>query len=491
MNSYWVLSFEMGILHDLLLIFWSVVITRRFRKTIIQVVRLKDYALADWFFNSLNSILDTVYPVVDGYVASRGRKPIDHRFQLRFLIWHKLFGRPELSNSIIEFNNNDKLRKALHSPVESLSLSVVDRFVLRVGEAGFKEILALLVTECVKRGILTGKHLVMDGFPIHSLLNTAKCLKLPDWSNERFVDFFGQLGLEEIIEELPVLHGRCNPALDKIKTLLVELLWSFPSDTTIHKFLFGTRGLAITLGYIKPMKTVMTWKKFIQAFLSQSEYEYARQLLLAQLRQIPEIQAILPTNWIPTTLIDLKGIFSNTHAAKDPGSRLNYCAAKNETYWGREGVIIADQPTGLALGITIQSSSKITGAQAVKVLQSFTSRHTEEIKVETVTMDREFDNHVVHRYLKRELCVKDQVLRKNASAKQYKKQKPWQRLRLAVERCIAFLTLHFNIEFPRCRGDERVRCWTQLCGICQILVALALYNRGFRSGYNRIRSIRG
>ena len=41
-----------------------------------------------------------------------------------------------------------------------------------------------LVKEWVKKGIITGKHLVTDGFPIISFLNTAKCLKLPDISEE-------------------------------------------------------------------------------------------------------------------------------------------------------------------------------------------------------------------------------------------------------------------------------------------------------------------
>jgi hypothetical protein len=125
-------------------------------------------------------MLEIIYPVVNKRVTARGRRPVDYRFQLYFLLRYKLFGRKKLANSFLEFNQNEKLRTILKIPLETLSLSVVDRFVLRIGEDGFKEILAVLVKECVKKGIMTGKHIVIDEFPIHSFLNIVKCLKLPN-----------------------------------------------------------------------------------------------------------------------------------------------------------------------------------------------------------------------------------------------------------------------------------------------------------------------
>jgi hypothetical protein len=82
------------------------------------------------------------------------------------------------------------------------------------------------------------------------------------------------------VDALPSQHGRNHLVLDKVKTIIIESLWNFPSDTTVQKFLFVKRNLAQVLGYIKPIKSVTTWKKFVQvpAFVICPEYETARQL---------------------------------------------------------------------------------------------------------------------------------------------------------------------------------------------------------------------
>ena len=49
------------------------------------------------FFEALDSCLEEVYSIVDAKKAKTGRPPLGHHFQLRFLIWHKFFGRKDVA----------------------------------------------------------------------------------------------------------------------------------------------------------------------------------------------------------------------------------------------------------------------------------------------------------------------------------------------------------------------------------------------------------
>ena len=72
-------------------------------------------------FQHLNSVISEVYPIINKLDKLRGRPATDRRFQLRFVIWWKLFGPESQQTAVDTLNRSPSLRKILRAAVKILS----------------------------------------------------------------------------------------------------------------------------------------------------------------------------------------------------------------------------------------------------------------------------------------------------------------------------------------------------------------------------------
>ncbi len=129
------------------------------------------------FFRTISPLLQELYPIVDRYLPQRGRKPLDHHFQLRFLIYHWVFGNDSLYASLKRLNRSPDLQRLLDIPVNRYHPTTLHLFLTRIGKSG----LLLLIFTCVKYGVKHGlfrlQRLLIDSFPVYSPLSPKKWIQ--------------------------------------------------------------------------------------------------------------------------------------------------------------------------------------------------------------------------------------------------------------------------------------------------------------------------
>ena len=117
-----------------------------------------------YFFRKIKPVLNRLYPIVDKLNKKQGRPATDRRFQLRFIIWWKIFGPQGQQTAVNQLNNSPSLQKILEAPVKDYTRSSLRRFLSDLGESGLRQMGVSLVKFLHRKKLITLSTLVLDFF---------------------------------------------------------------------------------------------------------------------------------------------------------------------------------------------------------------------------------------------------------------------------------------------------------------------------------------
>ena len=144
------------------------VIKKVFVPTDVTIKRVKE------FFQTLQPILQEIYTIVDSHRAKTGRTPLDHHFQINFLIYHWIWGKSSLDATHQHVNKEFDLQTVLGMPGKKYHSATMTRFLQRIGRGGLTRVMVVCVRYAVKQGILRLKRILFDTFPVYSCIRSKK-----------------------------------------------------------------------------------------------------------------------------------------------------------------------------------------------------------------------------------------------------------------------------------------------------------------------------
>ena len=447
------------------------------------------------FFNAIFPFLEAVYPLVDAKKASTGRPPVDHHFQLLFVIWEMFFGRKDIAKSLRTFNRSPELKKLLQCPVKIYYQSTYHRFLVRIGPDTMKKIHRKLALVCIKLKIIRAKRLIIDGFPIFSYLNTLKCLRNAKLELCQVKAFFTELRdkmaslrLDDI---LPKLKGNAIPHRDKLKAYLFHILWNMPSKKGNVARIKDVEGLEAAIQFEKRCPGVLTYSRCVKEYESSQHFGELQRRLLQLLSTISLLKDKVGDFSKIGRLEELRGIINNPHVSKDVGAQMNYNSSKRIMYWGRGGYVIICGDSGLPLLMGTWSSAVMSKEEFYKFIKEFKKYYGRFICVKDFVGDGEFDMDGIEELVKEELGANARFTTAKLQNGVKGRKKWWKVFRIGVERSISRMSENFGLEHPHILGDKLVELHTHLIGVCQLLQALALHQMGFKDRIRSITLIRG
>jgi len=358
-----------------------------------------------------------------------------------------------------------------------------------------KKIHIKLAYFCIKLKIIRAKRLIIDGFPIFSYLNTLKRLRNAKIELDHVKEFFSQvrdkiasLRLDDIP---PKLKGNVIPYTDKLKAYLFHILWNMPSKKNNVETVKKVERLEDAIQFETWCPGVFTYSKCVKEYESSKHFGELQRRLLQLLSTISVLKDKVGDFSQVGRLEELRDIINNPHASKDVGARMNYNSSKRMTYWGYGGYVIICGDSGLPLLMCTWSNAVISKEKFQKFIKEFKKYYGRFICVKDFVGDGEFDMEGIEELVKDELGANARFTTAKLQKGIKGGKKWWKVFRIGVERCISRMSENFGLEQPHLLGDKLVELHTHLVGVCQLLQALALHQRGFKDKIHSITLIRG
>lgn len=466
--------------HLLLIFLLSRELRRRLAPKIVAWAQC-DFPEIERFFQVMRPDLARLYSLVDQAKAATGHPPLCHHFQLRFLIFYFLAGFETFVDALDYVNSSPKWAQILGKPVERYYGSTLSRFLERVGEETFQAIEGQLVRLMLKHRLITLKHLLIDGFPIISHLNTQKCLKRFKFDGKLFENFFQHLDLS-LMEEFfaswryvkykPVMH---------FKLFIFQHLWGYSSIS--HMFgLFKKRPkIPFVLVGSDRLASYESYRRFAKKLVAHPDWNQVKFFLETQILHNPFCQPFIGDwgYW--------QGLMDNSLQLRDPGARLNYCSSKDLTYQGREGGLFVDGDTELPLIGWVQSGARIGTEEFHNAMELASELLPSYRKIQTVVGDKEFDTDRNEASCKEFLGA--QLVRSEDPGDGRKRRLPdvFFLLRLGVERAISRLAKLNKMQRPPVLKNHRVKSYVHTGIISLQLLAIYSAKTGQK---NKCRSLK-
>ncbi|MFX0065582.1 MAG: hypothetical protein ACFFC7_25705 [Candidatus Hermodarchaeota archaeon] len=407
--------------------------------------------------------------------AKRGRPATDYRFQLRFLMWWKMFGPVPLATAVRRFNQSPELRQLLGAPASAYTRFALLRFLKKLQPRTIATMCLQLLKDWLATGLLDLGHLVIDSFPVYSYLNFRKCLKVPKFEHQWAKAFFAELQLDSIVELFPKAHGLAAPYVDKLKCWIYHHLWDIPSTKHGHQRIFGKLQHSKTMNLQRGWKTVVTYRNFLKQLKTLPN---ARTIEQAVLREVDRVLQHLqfPRKRGPwTTMGDLRRVLHPSHRHKDAGISLSHCAAKHQTFFGRGGLIVVTKQLGIPLLVELTAKYKQSTEDILQCLDRLYQMFSSCLSEATFSGDSAFGSPAIITRLARQLRVQPQIpgygFGKGRSAPVQKDKATT----LVIERTIARMNGNFQLEHPHRLGNDAVSQHLHLCWLCDLL--LLQFNR--------------
>jgi hypothetical protein len=458
-----------------------------------QTVVLDTYALERIrkFFQTLQPVLKRLYPLVDRLKARHGRPATDYRFQLRFLLWWKVFGPVPMATAVRRFNQSPELHNLLGAPASAYTRFALLRFLKKLQPRTIATMCLQLLKDWLATGFLDLGHLVIDSFPVYSYLNFRKCLKIPKFDHQWAKAFFDELQLDSIVEFFPKAHGLAAPYVDKLKCWIYHHLWDIPSAKHVHQRVFGKFQHGKILDLQRGWKTVDTYRNFLKQLKTLPN---ARTIEQAVLREVDRVLQRLQVprkrgSWV--TMADLQRVFRPSHRHKDAGISLSHCAANHQTFFGRGGLIVVTKQLGIPLLVELTATYKQSTADILKYLDRLHQMFGPCLSGATFSGDSEFGSQPIIARLTHRLRVQPQIPGYGFAKGQSPLVKKDKATTLVIERAIARMNGNFQLEHPRHLGNAAVHQHLHLCWLCDLL--LLQFNRlnGNQAHSHSMLNIRG
>jgi len=162
-------------------------------------------------------------------------------------------------------------------------------------------------------------------------------------------------------------------------------LWGYTSTTHLYRVVKERPLLSFVLGEAHRLPTYASYRTFVRRLTTSTEWPRVKTMLSLVVAQQPTFpnQNVQWDDWL--------GLLDNSHQLRDPGARLNYCASKNLTYYGREGVVLGDAFSELPLVLFVQASARIGKSEFKAIMERADELLSRYRQVEKVLGDGEFD----------------------------------------------------------------------------------------------------
>jgi len=351
------------------------------------------------FFKKIEPALKSLYPIVDGLNKKRGRPATDRRFQLRFIIWWKFFAPLPQQTAVNRFNSSPELRKILGAPLNPYTRSSLRRFLKDLGEENMVKMTAKLLGKLLKKRMIDTSKVVLDSFPVYSYLNMQKCLRMPKFDVDFAKKFFQMLSLNDIVTLFPRQHKRSAPLNEKLKVLIHQYLWDIPSDRLNHTYIFGKRPRRDILRLEKGWKTVATYRNFLKLLKSLPNHLEVESAITNEVVRVLLLLGVKVENRVFTRLNDLRNVFHLSHRHKDPGITLNYCAAKDNHFIGRGGLLAVFPDLEIPFFSQITAKYKQNENGIITFLKALRQNFQSKLNHVTIYADSEFGSKLVKKFL--------------------------------------------------------------------------------------------
>lgn len=458
-----------------------------------QTVVLDTYTLERIrrFFQTLQPVLKRLYLLVDRLKAKRGRPATDYRFQLRFLLWWKVFGPVPMATAVRRFNQSPELRQLLGASASVYTRFALLRFLKKLQPRTIATMCLQLLKDWLATGFLDLGHLIIDSFPVYSYLNFRKCLKIPPFDRQWAKAFFTELQLDTIVDLFPKAHGLAAPYADKLKCWIYHHLWDMPSAKHGHQRIFGKLQHRKTMQLQRGWKTVDTYRNFLKQLKTLPNAQTIEQAVLREVDRVLQ-QLQVPRKGGPwTTMADLRRVLHLSHRHKDAGISLSHCAAKHQTFFGRGGLIVVTKQLGIPLLVELTAKYKQSTEDILKYLERLHQIFGPRLPGAIFSGDSEFGSQPIITKLASQLRVQPQIPGYGFAKSQSLLVKKDKATTLVIERAIARITGNFQLEHPHRLGPTAVQQHLHLCWLCDLL--LLQFNRlnGNQAHPHSMLNIRG
>jgi len=196
-------------------------------------------------------------------------------------------------------------------------------------------------------------------------------------------------------------------------------------------------------------------------------------------------------NKIFTRLNDLRNVFHLSHRHKDPGITLNYCAAKDNHFIGRGGLLAVFSDLEIPFFSQITAKYKQNEHGVIEFLNALKQNFQSKLKDVTIYADSEFGSKPIKKFLLDNVSSRLVIDNYGSSTSKSFFSTNDSNVRKTIERVIGRLEVNFSLEHPRLLGKDFVTIHTQLCVLCDLLLVLFnLYSGNYTSPHS-LRDIRG
>ena len=404
-------------------------------------------------------------------------------FRLPFFLtylWNRTFLKKSPEEALQLVNSDPVLRKFFQVPPKGLKLGTYTSFTRDEIPKYLSVLVAQNVKELIQKGIIDGKVLAVDDFPMESRLNLSKTIDFPLPKEEEVRTFFKNLPsltwLDEFLKNPP---NKQRGWTEYLRLYLFYLLWGFVSETSFNKYLKEHPQIQVWLGLQKKPVQTATFLDYIDRLFDHPKATEINRCLATFLLTLAPIRAKLPRRKAITDVRELQGILGNFRHSKDSGAQLHYNSSKGKYYLGRLGRLIVDTKTQLPLFVTIVSAKQAVAKDLQTFGTSVTQLFGNFIKPLIVLFDKGF--HGTDRVAA--LHAGFTTVFRIIITKPYNRFKStfdiFRAERTAVERAIGHLETHLVIEHPEQLGPSAAEGWA-LASV-YIVQRVALYNHTFHS----------
>lgn len=443
------------------------------------------------FFQELTELVTPFDAQLNALINTTGCPITSPPFQFRFALWWKFFGPSKLENAIAQFNDSPFLHPLLKAPKKKYSSRKFLYFVKKLGITRLQELQTQIIQQLVQTGWIKISQLILDSFPVKSVLNVQKCLRRPKIDYIVLKKILANLQIRQILEPIQV-HTRSWSGLEtKVKALLIKELWDLFSWQECWNCLFGKEALKHHLALPKSYKSVQSLKGVQSWLASQPNANEIEQTLVIHMRQILIQLQLKPSSWRPQTIVDLNTCWYRPHRLKDPGISFYHCAAKNLYAFGRGGLIAVIKSLELPIFITLTPKYKQSRQSILRFVQQLFFRFSAYFEQLKILGDSEFGFPSLRTVFERIYPSQTAIPNYGNSREKIPLTAEDKKDRKLVERVIARLVVNWNLETPQHRGVVFAEFHLQLAVLCDLLQVYFNLRTGNYGHPHAIKTIRG
>ena len=443
------------------------------------------------FFLEMEPVFKRFYPLLDRLKSKLGRPITDLYFQFRWLAWWKFFGPKKLQTAIRTFNHSPSLNQLLRAPAAPYSREIFHGFRKKLGAGILERMQTLLLTQFERQGLLSWRLLIVDSFPLKSVLNTVKCLKIPPINYEHLTHFLDTISVQTVLERLQIQARYWSKTQTKLLAFLVKAVWDLQTWNRCWNVLYGAKAKVQAIRLPYSYKTAASLKSIEEILTSRPDRaELERLLVSAAVKALIQLQ-LKSVEWDPKTLAELNGCWHTPHRWRDLGISLYYIASKHKYEFGRGGLLAILPSLEVPIMVALTPKYKQSEESILDFFERLKRRYGRFLRGVKVLGDSEFGLPSIRRAITKLFGGRGVFPNYGRSGGQEEIRKEDRTQRKMVERVIGRLVTTWGLETPGHRGAEYAAFHLQVCVFCDLLQVAFNLQMGNGAHPHALKPIRG